>query len=242
MSTPSSDTIRMNPPHRGSAEQMPTGARSDGLHGTMRSSQPSRQNRRNTAPRDTTALGAPRPESRKPEVGSQKPETKNRKPEAKAGSRKQKPEAKGRRPLTVLPEALHSASAIREPAQQGYSQLPNGILLPRAQIPRTRTAPSAFRSRHIGNRCAAASFPGRNYGRGRVAGTQYKGIESIGHLYNKRGRRLPSPHITRLPCCQNLCTARTRNLLYLGISMTYGGSMPMCVVKASFASFSVEEK
>lgn len=222
-------------------------------NGTLQSSQPSRQGRKipPCAIRPPWAphalkVGSQKSEakSRRPKTGSrkQKPEAGSRKPEAKTGSRKQKPEAKGRRPLTVLPEALHSASAIREPARQGYGLLPNGILLSQAQISRTQTEPPAFRPRHTGNLCAAASFPGRNYGRGRVAGTQYKGIESIGHLYNKRGRRLPSPHITRLPCCQNLCTARTRNLLYLGISMTYGGSMPICVVKASLASFSVEEK
>lgn len=236
MSTPSSDTIRMNPPHRASAKQMQVGgARSDGLQRDI-AVFTAVETKRKTPP---CAIRPPwAPHALK--VGSQKSKAKSRRP--KTGSRKQEAGSKSRKPLTVLLEALHSASAIREPAQQGYGLLPNGILLPRAQISRTRTAPPAFRPRLPGTAVLRPIFAERNYGRGRVAGTQYKGIESIGHLYNKRGRRLPSPHITRLPCCQNLCTARTRNLLYLGISMTYGGSMPICVVKASFASFSVEEK
>lgn len=200
-------------------------------NGTMRSSQPSRQGRK-TPPCAIRPPWAPHA----PKVGSKKPEAQSQRP--KTGSRKQKA---GSRSLYCSKHCIAHPRFVRPP-QQGYGLLPNGILLPRAQISRTRTAPPAFRPRLPGTAVLRPIFAERNYGRGRVAGTQYKGIESIGHLYNKRGRRLPSPHITRLPCCQNLCTARTRNLLYLGISMTYGGSMPMCVVKASFASFSVEEK
>lgn len=163
-------------------------------NGTMRSSQPSRQGRK-TPPCAIRPPWAPHA----PKVGSKKPKAQSQRP--KAGSPKPEARSKSQKPLTLLPEALHSASAIRAPAQQGYGLLPNGILLPRAQISRAQTEPPAFRPRHTGNLCAAASFPGRNYGRGRVAGTQYKGIESIGHLYNKRGRRfaLPSYYMPAVP-------------------------------------------
>lgn len=102
---------------------------------------------------------------RTPKAGSQKSKAQSRKP--KAGDQKPEAGSKSRKPFTVLPEALHSASAIREPAQQGYGQLPNGILLPRAQISRTRTAPPAFRPRLPGTAVLRPIFAERNYGEGK---------------------------------------------------------------------------